>query len=261
MISVIVAICSCIRSKKTKEISCLSTTLDVIKAGSNAVPELSISYKGQPMENMAMTQYAIWNSGTEVLNWTDIAEASPLRIVCNDNVKILDLRIISQSEKSNGFMIEDKDGHSVEIHFDYARAKDGIVLRIIHTGRDIDIRVECKIKGGKVIKNVSFISTKTLNKIAIELIRTMCIYIISMAMGLIVLTKFKIITNIKITDFIPGSGYVVNSISVFLTLAMWMVFMILFWIRLDGLGHKSVPDDLLRDINMKNINDIFGGNN
>jgi hypothetical protein len=37
--------------------------LDVINVGSNTVPELRILYKGQAMENMAMTQYAIWNSG------------------------------------------------------------------------------------------------------------------------------------------------------------------------------------------------------
>lgn len=153
--ALIFAIYTWIVSKKKKELSCFNNTFKVVKAGKSLVPKLELSYDGKAINDLTITKYAIWNSGNEVLNWADIVAASPLQISCNDNILILDVQILVQSDETNMFKIIEKKDNCVKISFDYMNVHDGIILQILHTGEVTDLNVECRIKGGKKLKNLN----------------------------------------------------------------------------------------------------------
>lgn len=124
------------------------------------MPKLGLSYDGKAVNDLTITKYAIWNSGNEVLNWDDIVVASPLQISCNNNSLILDAQILVQSDETNMFKIIEKKDNGVKISFDYMNVNDGIIIQILHTEEVADLNVECRIKGGKKLKNLNYNAKK-----------------------------------------------------------------------------------------------------
>jgi hypothetical protein len=243
--------------KKIKELAWFRTTLEVVKSGCRVLPDLNVLYKGMPLENMTISKYAIWNSGNEVLNWTDIAEACPLQIVCNDNVKILDIRIISQSDETNKFKIKVKNEHCIGILFDYVEPKGGIVIQIMHTGEDNDINLECKIKGGKTLKNVTYSNTSKIYKnLSVKVVWLISLLMSAISLTIITLGKLDIIPIIQIDYMLWNSDMFIFYISrIILTIIMGILFVIFIFIICDHFDYKSVPDNMKGKID---IDDVFG---
>lgn len=155
IVALIFAVYTWIVGKKKMELSCFHNTFRVVKAGKSVIPKLRLSYEGQAIDDLTVTKYVIWNSGNEVLNRSDIVRVCPLQIVCDDNAQILDAQIIVQSDETNAFKILEKKDKCVKLEFDYANVDDGIILQILHTGDVTDINVECRIKGGKELRNLN----------------------------------------------------------------------------------------------------------
>lgn len=153
--SVIYAIYAGVKGKEKKEISYIVNTYKIVQAGKNMIPEFQISYRGQTIDDLAVTRFVIWNSGNRLLNSNDIVDTKPLSITSNDDgPNILDASIIKRSEESNKFTIDKKSAHCAEIQFDYIDKQDGIIVQILHTGSAKNISLSTLIKGGKKLKNV-----------------------------------------------------------------------------------------------------------
>lgn len=70
--SVAFAIYTRIVEKRTKEISIDYYSNDIIKRGKQPIPKLKIEFDGQKIEDLTATTFYIWNSGSDVINNTDI---------------------------------------------------------------------------------------------------------------------------------------------------------------------------------------------
>ena len=146
--------------KKKKEISYVYSTYEIIKMGNSVIPGVQLLYHGKDIADLTITRYAIWNSGNEVLNSTDIVATKQLSIICTKNTnRILDAKIVKQSDETNLFTVNQKNDTCIEVTFDYVAKYDGIILQVLHTGTAIDLKVDCKIKGGNDLKNLSPQST------------------------------------------------------------------------------------------------------
>ena len=146
--------------KKKKEISYVYSTYEIIKMGNSVIPGVQLLYHGKDIADLTITRYAIWNSGNEVLNSTDIVATKQLSIICTKNTnRILDAKIVKQSDETNLFTVNQKNDTCIEVTFDYVAKHDGIILQVLHTGTAIDLKVDCKIKGGNDLKNLSPQST------------------------------------------------------------------------------------------------------
>lgn len=101
--------------------------------------------------------FEIWNTGNEVINFSDMVAEKELKIYSSNtaNTIILDARIIEETEETNKFEIMQHKDEFVKIGFDYADPQDGIVVQVIHTGSAADLEIGCKIKGGKQIKKLT----------------------------------------------------------------------------------------------------------
>ena len=53
------------------------------------MPDLELKYKNEQIQELVITKYAIWNSGNEVLQRSDIVEIKPLQVSCTaENTRI-----------------------------------------------------------------------------------------------------------------------------------------------------------------------------
>lgn len=152
----IFAIYTWIAGKKRKELTCISNSYNVIRQGKSLTPELQMIYKGRSIEDFTVTNYAIWNSGNEVINCADIVEERPLRILSNScETAILDVQIVTESDETNKFLINSVTDSVASIYFNYADPKDGVVVQVMHTGSDSKLSIDCKMKGGKKLRNLN----------------------------------------------------------------------------------------------------------
>lgn len=153
VLSFVYGLCQGHKSKRKKEIACYKNSCIIVRGGKSIIPELELKYKNEEIQELIITKYAIWNSGNEVLYRKDIAETKVLQARCDgEKTKILDVKILQQNDDSNQFSITSVENACAKIDFDYANPKDGIVIQIMHTGETQDIKIECKIKGGKKVK-------------------------------------------------------------------------------------------------------------
>ena len=140
-------------NKEKKEFSYSLKTNHLIRKKKSKFEKLHVAYEGQEIENLCISKFAIWNSGNRTLNDVDMVETKELTIYTLNESKILDYELVLSSEKTNNFSIQRIDEHTIKIFFKYVDKKDGIIVQVIHTGYEEDIQIDCKIKGGKPIKN------------------------------------------------------------------------------------------------------------
>lgn len=142
------------KNKEKKEFSYCLKSNSLIRGKKSKFEKLSITYDGQQIDNLCVSKFTIWNSGNKTLNHTDMVESKELTIFVTDGCRILDVELIAYSEETNNFSAKIENEHIVKILFEYADKKEGTVIQIIHTGTDEDIQIDCKIKGGKPVKNI-----------------------------------------------------------------------------------------------------------
>lgn len=143
------------KNKEKKEFSFSRQSNILISEKKSIFSKLSITYDNKPIDDLCVSQYAIWNSGNRTLNASDIVDSKELTISVSEGNTILDVEIIANTETTNNFSVEKNDENRVIVRFDYADKKDGIVIQIIHTGTTKDLSIDCKIKGGLPIRDVN----------------------------------------------------------------------------------------------------------
>lgn len=142
------------RNKEKLEFSYCLKSNSLIRKKKSKFEKLSIEYDGQQIDDLCVSKFTVWNSGNKTINCTDIVESKELTVSVNNECRVLDVELIACSEKTNNFLVEIEDEHTVKIPFEYVDKKEGVVIQIIHTGTDEDIQIDCKIKGGKPVKNI-----------------------------------------------------------------------------------------------------------
>lgn len=205
VISVLFAIWVYFKGKKRIEISYYTTTTEIVRDGKYITPNLRVSYRDETINNLTATRYAIWNSGTEVINHSDVVSLVPLQIVSEDNnVNILDAIIIKQSEETNMFNIAEKAHQYVRFDFDYVDKQDGIVVQVLHTGTAASLKLDCKIKGGEKPKNVNANYTESFSKEQSKKVGAVMFIIMCVFLAVIILA-FVFVLLLKDSGLIPST--------------------------------------------------------
>ncbi len=111
---------------------------------------------GQKVSCLTITKIAIWNTGTKTLCPSDIATNVPICIkTAKDGIKILEVQKVYSEEKNNIRNIRiSKNNKSITFDFEFLANKDGIVLKVIHTGKKSDLIVQGALLNGRNIEKV-----------------------------------------------------------------------------------------------------------
>jgi hypothetical protein len=160
VLGVLLAVIFYFRSQKNKTpcFECNSNTL--VEGLYRSLDGLEIHYKGAAQERVTISKVIFWNAGRDTIDGQDLVKKDPLRIVCPQNVEILDIQIVSDNAELNsirlGDSIESEDGVSYPISFEYLDHEEYFVIQVIHNGDSSEkFIVDGKIKGVKSINRVS----------------------------------------------------------------------------------------------------------
>lgn len=141
------------KNKEKKEFSYCLRSRTLIRKKKAKFEKLSIVYDGKQIDDLCVSNFTIWNSGNKTLNASDMVTSKELTITAIEDSKILDVEILKCSEETNKFSTQLLDEHTVKILFDYVDKMEGVVIQIIHTGTNDSLKIECKIKGGRPVRN------------------------------------------------------------------------------------------------------------
>ncbi len=194
IISLIFAVYTWIVGRKIKEISVDYITTNIIKNGTTDISKLEIKFAGKTINELYSSVIYIWNSGSDVINITDIVTQGIIKILCESEC-ILDVFVFRQSDESNAFSVKSFSPTDMEIIFEYLDAGEGVALQILHTNLISDWIISCKIKGGKKIRNCHIRNTKGMQKVLKYLVNEiipMAIMIISMGVSSLLLKILKL---------------------------------------------------------------------
>ena len=247
--SVIYAIYAGVKGKEKKEISYIVNTHEIVQAGKNMIPEFQISYRGQTIDDLTVTRFAIWNSGNRLLNSNDIVDTKPLSITSNDDgPDILDASIIKRSEESNKFTIDKKSAHCAELQFDYIDKQDGIIVQILHTGSAKNISLSTLIKGGKKLKNVEKRTTVIKNKKVFKVISTVLTGIEMLFLSTITMAitfeRFGLIQDEAFSKFMQSDPKWNPFVLVAIMDVLCVIATMMYFRLLKKLFHLNVPSSL-----------------
>ena len=137
------------KNSKKKELSFRKNSITIINNKVKFIKELKVIYRGQEVDNLSATRFIVWNSGNKEIRKDDIVNDRPLTIKSSGDTKILSAEIVNENEKSNHFSLYDTDLTTVRLKFDYIDSNEGAVIGIIHTGNPSDLKMDCKIMGGR----------------------------------------------------------------------------------------------------------------
>ena len=153
VIGIVLAVVFYLKGKEKKEFSYCLRSRTLIRKKKAKFEKLSIDYGGKKIDDLCVSNLTIWNSGNKTLNASDMVTSKELTITALEDGKILDVEILKCSEETNKFSLQLFDEHTVKILFDYVDKMEGVVIQIIHTGTNDSIEIDCKIKGGRHVRN------------------------------------------------------------------------------------------------------------
>ena len=116
-------------------------TRRIIGIGTDAPPELKMTFRGLPVDDVYQTLFVFFNKGTETIRKADVAEAVAIHF---EGAKILRQPIaLAMSKETNKLSVRGviKDGdEAVEVDFLYLDHDDGVMVEVLHTKSE---RVRC----------------------------------------------------------------------------------------------------------------------
>ena len=155
IISVPLGIYSTIKAMRHKEISFLLISNSIVRSRKKLDPQIKFTFDDNEIHNLTASKIALWNSGNEVINENDIVEDKELTIEVSQEAQMLSAEIIGVSDETNKFTVDKIDSQRAKVLFKYSEKNEGAVLQLLHTGSPDDIKIYCKIKGGKPIKDAN----------------------------------------------------------------------------------------------------------
>jgi hypothetical protein len=152
--SIILSMIFYFRSRRFKKPYYAVHNYNLVRESVQRIETVTILYQDKRIENLSVAKVAIWNSGKETINKSDIAQNDKLRIEINGDHSILESEIIFVKNPANGFkIIKTENPNIIEVDFDYFDYNEGVIINLYHTASENNqIEVKGSIKTIKSIK-------------------------------------------------------------------------------------------------------------
>lgn len=150
------------RSKKEKKPQVRMRSFNLISMSVTQLKsdKVKVTYSGEEVEDLTVTNIAFWNSGKEPIRREDIASTEPIRITAMNGCRILEADVIQTNNPSNNLKCDLFGNDKVLTSFEYLEKGDGAVIQVFHTGQNNDdLQFQGKIIGTKIgVEKEPFIS-------------------------------------------------------------------------------------------------------
>ncbi len=200
VIGIVLAVVFYLKGKERKEFSYCLRSRTLIRKKKAKFEKLSIDYGGKKIDDLCVSNFTIWNSGNKTLNASDMVASKELTITAIDDSRILDVEILKCSEETNKFSTQLLDEHTLKILFDYVDKMEGVVIQIIHTGTNVSLEIDCKIKGGQPVKNYINDRLPRLLVKGLYLSKTKRVFVVCTILMAILLLSVALVATLAVFD-------------------------------------------------------------
>jgi hypothetical protein len=101
---------------------------------SSAIPRFEASFDNAPIKDLRVSQFFVWNSGTESIKRDQVAPKEPVRVILPAGIRILDCSLLKTTNPAVNFQAELRARNSILISFDFLNRKDGATFQVLYTG-------------------------------------------------------------------------------------------------------------------------------
>lgn len=157
LVAILLSIYFYLKSKKIKKISISIKSFNLLSNTISSLPHFSAKYKDQLLDNLTVSKFHLWNSGTDIIKREDISDLDKLRVEFPKHVQILENRIIKESKIANQSKLDTNSSSQniLTINFDYFSKQQGVVFTLIHTGNIKETpKISGTIKSGNILNNI-----------------------------------------------------------------------------------------------------------
>ena len=156
MISIVFAIVIYNLSKKKSQLSYSIKEFSVVGSDhSSFLEDLELRFQGKEVSRVTASDVLFWNSGNTTYRNEDIIQKDKIRLVVNDNCKILKSEVKNSSCDTNDFNLYTRV-NEVEVDFLHIEPQQGAKFRILHTSSIGNISMRGSLIGLK--ENLKIVS-------------------------------------------------------------------------------------------------------
>ena len=105
--------------------------------------ELLVYLKEKEIENLTISIFSLWNSGTSTIHTSDIKEKIQIETK-NQNVEILDCLIEMQTVDATESRISLMNNRNINVQFDHLDRFEGMIIKVLYSSTKLD---ELNLKG------------------------------------------------------------------------------------------------------------------
>jgi hypothetical protein len=124
------------KSQRTKRLAFDTRAFGLISNTAASLPGLHVSYRDQEFRALTAAKILLVNSGTEMVQGSDIADADPISFRLPDDSEILSATMSFVSDPTNQLRLESPDAsrNVLRVTFDYLAPRQGCVILLLHNG-------------------------------------------------------------------------------------------------------------------------------
>jgi hypothetical protein len=179
--------------KKRQPVWAYETT-KIIGLGSNAPPELKLTFNEQPVSDVYQTRVILFNKGNEPILNDNVTESVIIQFKGAEILRQPDIK--AKSKEAIKFSAKQvvKGGHnSIEVNFLYLDHDDGAVVDVLHTASE-EVTCTANIIGTQQIKNIGNFEPRPLQHRRRRLI-ALLLYLIILVVGPAGLSIYYLLTG------------------------------------------------------------------
>ena len=180
----------------------------IINKDTERMPEgIEIQYNEEFVSKLVRTYVFLWNNGNRAVRRDDLVNSDKLRVEFNGVVQIYSIKIVKNSDKSNGFQLK-QSNDAIELDFDYLERRSGVKIEILHNQESPRIVMKGKIIDIKEgIKNSKDLINTKINSFS-DIVSFLTMYFTAFASGFgMLLLATLVYSKIAKLDFIMFIGF------------------------------------------------------
>lgn len=151
ILGLIIAIITPLIQKRRKRLFFSYSTTPLIKEDITDINGLEILFHGTPVKQLSVSTVRIWNGGNTIITPDDFYKDHDLRLISHDNISILGIDMIEQSEDTIECKIECASAFA-GVFFQAFENKEYVIFNVYHTGNiEVKLGLSGKMREGKIV--------------------------------------------------------------------------------------------------------------
>ena len=148
VLGIVLAVVFYMRSRRKTALAYQTSHVTLVGGRGPAFPdEVEIRFSGTVVQRVTTTRVVLWNSGNQTVYGQNIVTLDPLRIELSADRTILKTEILREPKKVNGWKVTETSPSHLRLEFDYLEPRDGLVLKVTHSGSRCEFRIAGTIQG------------------------------------------------------------------------------------------------------------------